>query len=411
MSGWWLVAVASAQERTPFVAGTGWELLPVAESRWLEAAFTTTGQTWGSAGLLERELFPLLALSDDDEAHVVFSFQSAYVYDALRLPADCAGWGSSNLTSDPYCTVHVDAFASTGGVAFGTRHLAVFYAASLNGLYAADIGMLRGIAPAVFAPVGVVEMYTAPISTGPLKVGPGLHDLLGMANSEYVVGMRGEVAGVAAHAGFLGSDLGSGVYTNLTQEQVRLLATAVVRSGLDDVPLLQAGLVKSALPALLGASEALRPSLFVRKLRYDDPFVASGAAAAPADEDRPGFALWTGHAGMATSIVDADLAAAWAPRPQVHELHLSVHTPNFDPTTAVDGAWDEPFGVALHGGFLGMPAMPWYGLEARSTPYVEAEARLGPVFLQVGYNDRQILALYPYTRRTVYLGARFLGGT
>jgi hypothetical protein len=327
----WAIGLAAAQERTPFVAGTGWELLPVAETRWLDAAFTTTGQTWGAAGVLERELFPLLSLADDDGARLRFAFQSAYVYDALRLPADCSGWGTSNLASEPYCTVHVDAFASTGAVAYGNRRLALFYAASLNGLYAADIGMLRGIMPAVMGPYSVAQMYSAPFSTGPLKVGPGMQDLMGMANSEYVVGLRGEVAGVSGHAGFLGSDLGSGLYTNLTHEQIRLLATAVVRTGLQDVPLLQAGLVRSTIPALLGASAAIRPSLFVRKLRFDDPFVASGAAAAPATEDRPGFALWTGHAGTGTAILDVDLAAAWAPRPQLHELHLSLHTPNFDP--------------------------------------------------------------------------------
>lgn len=389
-----LLALAFAQE-SPLV-GSAWEMLPSVQADALSEIVDSNARIYGVAGYLERRTFPMLD-SFDEEPGLFIGGETQQVSGIVDLPTMCLAT-LRDVESSPACMAITDMVSTTGAVAYGNRNLALFYSASFNGVYAPDIFISRWIMPVALAPMSYFQMLTAPVQTGPLKIGPGFHDLIGTSRTDYVVGARGGIAGVSAHVGFLGSDAGNSLFTNLSEARLRLLLSAVLRDGVGDIPYLLGGVVASPILEQAGV-DGVRPSLFGRKLSLAPASVSS------TEQGRLGD-LWTGHLGTTTPIVDAETAIAVKPQVLVHALRLSVHDPEYPAVGEYDEVSDlgEDLHVKLSGGFVQMPALPWYGVDRQTVPYVELTGNAGNVFeLVLAYNSEEIRTVFPYARNAVQL--------
>jgi hypothetical protein len=173
-----------------------------------------------------------------------------------------------------------------------------------------------------------------------------------------------------------------------------------------------AGVVDSPILAEIADLEGVRPSLFARKLDLaSSEVLIADPLGEPVPED-PDTKLWTGHLGSTTKLVDGRAAIAWEPTFLLHEAVASIHTPGYAGSMAAivgeDFDLEEAGGVRLSAGVVRMPALPWYGLTTQTTPFVEVsgaipvgEGALGEI--SFGYNSQELLAQFPYARRTFQL--------
>jgi hypothetical protein len=403
-----LLAASLALAQSDPVVSQHWELLPSVQTDLLSEALDTNARVYGTAGFLTRAIFPLLDQVEDDVVLIVGG-ESNNAFDLLRIPGICEV-SLRKLDSGEACIAHADMFSSTGGLVYGNKHLALFYGASFTGLYVPDIFISRGMMPIALTGMSYFQMLTAPVQTGPLAIGPGLHDLIGSSRTEYIVGLRGGYQGISLHAGFLGSNQSNGFFGNLTEERLRLLATAVLREELD-LPFFLGGLVDSPLlERLLSDAEGWRPSLFARKYALVPPDLV---VQDPLREGKkkPSGDLWSGHLGQTTPLLDVRLAMAVQPKVMLHEAVLVLHDPGYPGPATLPGGDAEGVHVRLSGGIIRMPELPWYGLDEATTPFLEGGINVNGMFeLAGGYNSSEVLTQFPYARNSVQLRATWRMG-
>lgn len=205
-----------------------------------------------------------------------------------------------------------------------------------------------------------------------------------------------------------------GWVTNVSQENVRLLVSALISPNLDRIPLLRAGFdriqSKVGYTTLLG-----RKTDFARLSTEDEA---------------------TEHRGVILAqdnifgILDIGVEPAWEPHVRLAHAKLGFHTRGFFdvPVTAdpnkVDyvGTGEGKVEVGLEGGLVTLPTLPWYGIEGGTQPYAVLVLRVnsaGPgtedwetgrkgelsvIDLRFAYNDPEVLLYMPTAQGSLRVG-------
>ncbi len=358
-------------------------------------ALATNARVFGIAGFLERVMFPrmtqlpgtLLVLGDMNQ-----------IYGVTRLPAECV----CDDASEPYGLADVDTFATAGGVGYATEDWGLFYSASWNGAQMPDTALVRGMGAVAWSGWGLFSLYMSPFMTGPLKI-IDTGELIEGSRVDYVLGGRGEVAGIQLQAGYLASDIDGGLYGNITEKKLRLLAAAALTHGAQSVSYLKSGFDRASW--LLGQGKKARnverrlSSLYARKLALVPPQTAASVADFdPAD--LRSVDLWTAHVEQLNlGPLDVKAALGVAPAVVVHEARATIHTEGFnpDPNADVQDEEAEP-SAGITAGIVGLPKLYYYGVEGGNRFSFAAEGRMGLSGAMIAFNDPETLALFPYAQ-------------
>ena len=320
------------------------------------------------------------------------------------------------------CTMPMDLGASQVGAGYSWTYGGVFYGATFTTGYVAESNIDRALfAEAIIPGMAIVAPYTAPLLVGPTGVLGQVDDGFLAPGMEYVVGGRltlpiGEDS-FSAHAGFMASAYTQGVFTSLTEEQLRALVTIVLEE--EAVPYLLSGINRS--PLLFRAVDEIGEwpmltSLFARKVDLPRPIEPSETTAdtttEETDEDKIPF--WTGHVEQYNiGPIDVRAAVSWRPRVQLHALLLTWHTPNFNPVYEEDeygdGDYDdiENYGLGVTAGMVTVP--PAYYLAAPGGPSLHLDItfktpRGGGI--SVAMNHPDTLVSFPYAQNSLHISGK-----
>lgn len=358
---------------------------------------TTHARAFGTPQFAERALFPILGAGrGDDDLVFVSVYEGNWVYNATQVPTHEIGDGCP--AEYQYALREVDTGAFNVGVAAGYGRFSVFYAGGLtaSSAFGYESAESRSTLPLQQSLLGLPMAFLAPLYNK-----RGIDDGTTYAVLDYMVGVGADAGGVDLRVGYVGS---TGVYSNLSERQLRLFLAALVEESFSEVPYLKGGIDKLKSP--FGYT-----SLFGRSLplyappRYD-------AATAEAEDTSTSARLGTAHLEQlnVARVFDVKAAYAFAPESLLHELRAGVHTPGFhqipsdeEAVRSLDGFAG---GAAFYFGRVQLPAMYYYGVEGggRTSLRFEAQALVGEGQDQFGLNvslrrnEPEVLSLFPYAQ-------------
>lgn len=365
----------------------------------LQGAITTNALAFGAASLVERKLLPTTA-----KFPFAFHYDILNTYSAVRAPLCDEKSGALQMSA-------VDLTSTAIGIA-GRFSIVTLFLAGSGTLTAAGgkanerIGLLGG---------GLVGVFLAPAA--PFKnrweTNAGV-----VLTADLIVGADANVPKVGrVAAGYVAS---RGLYTNVSQETVRLFGTAVLRQELADSPYLRAGL--SRLDWLLGSAE--------KTIGYISPYLrqtrlpAAAPSSTPKDQlldagrDAKSQALRTLHLDRIGARDPFDLRASYAiaPTPQLYEVSASLHTAGFLPEEYLLQSEVETKGgyeARLTAGAINLPDLYFYGVGGGWKPRVQLDLMAGGstggtsmqrFFLTFGLNASDTLAVFPFAYNAFQLG-------
>lgn len=361
----------------------------------------TSGQLYGAIGTMERR-----GVLHMQPGEVIAVAETNIIGGALRIPGTSAygAIGDGSYRSQ-YQLLPADVFALSATFAVRWEKVGLF--ASAGGVYPrvsdgteALVGrMMFPLVGLLATPVAHLGVMAAPFLTGSTQVvgGQTSADI-----ASYVYGGFYDAGPVVLYAGLVGTGRGSGLYTNISQNRLKLLTEAVLSEQFSELSYLKFGLnqLPDARKLLSGElppeqkkhkdDESGRRSLtsfYGRKVQFSIP--RRGADAVALEPGRLGF--WSAHAEQANigSILDVGLALGVAPSPILHEARVGLHTRGFH------GLRDAGVGVSL--GAVQLPALYMLGQQPGLRMALRIEARLGEVARVAIYrNEPETLSAFPY---------------
>jgi hypothetical protein len=399
--GWWGAALVVLGQvsvvRADGLYPAGWAPLPGSvEAQVAEKAARQTATVYGTARSLERNVFPLL---DQSEVRFTLTWEQNWLTTAVRVPV---------VTDEPIGRLRFQSAAMTTyatSIVLGAKlndTFSLFYGTSLSSAIFMGagndnrwlIGSLGGLGLLLY------QGPTAPLSVGQHKVLPSIGGSHFGVSSDYVIGGRADAGGTSVYLGYLGSSLGDGVYTNITEEKLRLLLSAALGGKLDDLFYLKAGfdqvrgllqgdLFRDPKPRSEEEKGVSKTSLFARRLQFLPP---QPSVPDDAPRDLRHVSFWTTHLEQLNigGMVDATLAVSLKPV-FVSEATLGLHTPGFNEATA------SPFGFRVLLGAVELPPMTYFAQPGGRKLMVTAEVKARTSFyLSLRRNDADILSVFPY---------------
>jgi hypothetical protein len=269
------VTVAQADGLYP----AGWAPLPGSvEAQVAEKAARQTATVYGTARSLERNVFPLL---DQSEVRFTLTWEQNWLASVVRVPM---------VTDEPIGRLRFQSAAMSTyatSIVLGAKlndTFSLFYGTSLSAaLFLGATNDNRWVVGALGAPALLLyQGPTAPLSVGQHRVLPSIGGNTFGISSDYVLGGRADAGGTSVYLGYLGSSLGDGIYTNITEDKLRLLLSAALGGKLDDLFYLKAGFdqVRGLLqgdpfrdpkPKSEEEKGVSKTSLFARRLQFLPP--------------------------------------------------------------------------------------------------------------------------------------------
>jgi hypothetical protein len=353
---------------------------------------------YGATGAAEREVLPTLRLGKPDDFVFLAHMRWTSVFGAARylLVPEQAG----NSDCAPLMRSDYDLHAGTFGMAFRKGPVSVFY---LTSTIVGTQGGLGRVAMPMFAwiPPGYY-WFAAPF------IGPWEYENRGLSISgDFIAGAQVGVLDTNLALGYIGT---KGLYTNLSQEKIRLFATAALAREFRELAYLKGGLDR-----LKTIQEGLT-SVYARKVVFSPPPIPTADGFELPDVD--GTPLWTAHLEHANiaKLVSVKSALAVSPGVFLHDLRASVHTDEFysDPVHT-ETSHREDGAAAFTLGTVRIPENQAVGQAGKQLLSVQGELRyfgegegVGDLGFQLAFNDPEILTRFPSASNVFSLS---LGGT
>jgi hypothetical protein len=382
-----------------------WEALPSVQADVAQRAARQTATFYGTASSLERNVFPMLP---DADVGFVFGIEQNWLINVTHVPMDT----HSPIPEQRFQNAAMSTYAANVVMAYKfDQTFGMFYGTSLSTAFFPGSTEDNRMAVAGLAPLGLIfyQVPTAPLSIGRVNVLPTLADESFGISADWVLGGRANVAGTSMYLGYLGSSIGDGVYTNVTQDKLRLLlSTAIGGTTFEDLFYLKAGFdrargllegklfedldapidsVSDEVPDPIG-----KTSLFVRRLQFVPP---QPTIPIDATDELRRVDFWTGHLEQLNiaQLFDVSIAAAADPF-LLHEAIVSVHTPGYDELSGEAGFWN---GARLSLGMVELPPMTYFAQQGGKKFMFAFESKAGSTAtFSIRHNDPNILGIFPY---------------
>lgn len=361
----------------------------------------TSGQLYGAIGTLERR-----GVLHMKPSTIIAVAETNIIGGALRIPgtSEYGAVGDSSYRSQ-YQMLPADVFAFSAVFAARGDNLGVFASAGAvyprvsDGTEAAVGRMIFPLVGAMATPMAHLGVMAAPFLTGPTQVtgGQTSADIV-----SYLYGAFYDVGGAVLYAGLVGTGRGAGLYTNISQNRVKLLAESVLSERFTELTYLKVGINQLADAKKLLSGQLPREaertrdeekreltSLYGRKVQFAIP--RHGLEGQSLDPGKLDF--WSIHAEQAniSELFDVALAAGISPSPVLHEARVGLHTPGF--FSQREG------GLGITAGAVRMPALYMLAQQPGFRFAFRAEARLGEVVRLALYrNEPETLSSFPYAR-------------
>ena len=353
-------------------------------------ASDTYASVFGAASMAERIVFPALRQDED----WVVRFASNTVYGGVTVPVDyMTDAGNVGIGVHP---VDFSAVSLCAGYRLGD--LGLFYASSMTGTVLAPNTGGRVINGTIWAlDLAATSVGGARVTEYSRRSGSYEDiDINGMNNqADFIVGAQYDLGFLQARAGYVGS---SGVFTNVSQADIRAFLTSIIRTELGTIPYLRTGIENLPVDDL--GLEGSMSSLFARKIRVVAPFEPEADVAYADLREASSFDRWTGHMHQLSIAKNFDVLAALGFHSGVslQELRAGWHTEGFHRVVPTDpdeeARPEEGWGVQV--GYVNVPDMYYYGLEGGAKVSLIIEGRAPAGRLKISRNDPDLLAVFPF---------------
>jgi hypothetical protein len=365
-------------------------------------AVRLNSRNYGIVGALERNILPELEGAED--GHFFLSLEHNHLWNAMQVPAVDMNSGSAPW---PVRMAHLDLIGTSTSLGYSFGSIKVFGGWSMTGTQS----QLRIIDP-VFAPVvnsalGWVIPFTGNGWNNFVRESNsyGPYDRIGrstwMANHNWMVGALAEAGPVRLRAGFIGS---IGIYTGASVPDLGAFAQTALTDEFKNLSYLRAGFDGLSQPT----KDLAWLGLYVRKLNWNVSPVPPALGAEVAFSDIRRQALWSTHLDLINIIgkmLDVGAAVTLQPVTDLHEAHLTVHTPGFhgeyDSETKRSRLKKNQDAFGLTAGIVKLPNLYFYGVEGgtRLTFSAQMKGRHGKLILRM--NDPEILSVFPFAYNAV----------
>jgi hypothetical protein len=354
----------------------------------------TNARVYGAVGSLERNILPNLV----HDGQLVARFEVNQLWAATRLPGYCIGNSGFYNCKNQVILGDVDLFSSSLGIGYKVGAVSFFYSAGVTGSATFDTSAERYLAYNGIAPTyGLVYSLLAP------ALGTSNDPSIGSVQRDWIGGVEADAQVAKIRVGYLGS---KGLFTNVTQDKLRLFLSSLLTEELKELTYLKAGLDRLALLKELGET-----SLYLRKLAIPSPqTAATGVSDDFRAKERDAIDFLTTHFQQYSIAehIDASVAAAFRPSAFLHELSVGYHNANF---FVPAGATQEDSqrigeGYRFSMGYVRLPSLPAMGADGggKLTLSVELKTTWGgnvegiPMKIIIRRNDPEILSTFPFAR-------------
>ena len=277
--------------------------------------------------------------------------------------------------------------------------MGIFYSAGVTG--SATLGSsferyfeYNGIAPAYGLGYSLIAPFT--------KTANGT--TIGSVQRDWIAGLDFDVMVMKIRVGYLGSQ---GLFTNVSQDKLRLFATSLLSDQLKQLSYLKAGIDRLELIKEIGQSSA-----FLRRLTIASP--ATAATGAVSDDfrtrERNAIGFLTAHLEQYSVARMFDVRAAMAVHPTrfLHEAAVAFHNEKYFVAPGATGEESKSTGSGgrVSVGYVRLPALPALGVDGgpKFTMSVELRTTYGdrdkgiPMRIMIRRNDPEILSTFPFAR-------------
>lgn len=368
----------------------------------------TNRNTYSAANFAER------ALTDDGPAGQ-FALEWNATLNAARVPTLC---GDSDLaTNDKKARLYEDAldlYASNFAFTFEAKSFGAFYSASVT---QSAMGMRYAVLPTM-----IMQLY--PMVSAPFVGIWQRTDGVSSYSLDWIGGAHVDTKWFGARVGYTGI---GGLYGSFDERTIGLFGSTAIPFGQKVNPwsYLRAGLDRFD-PATIGADDVSRwvgmTSFFFRDLPFGEELdsLADAGGDEEADAKRIPVARVAGATDVGETLksladtrlrtlhfeqkniaqwVDVDVSYAIAPKPQIFDGMIAVHSPGYHPGRLMDDRAsrpDEP-GFLVKLGMVDLPPQYALGVEGGTYFSARAEYRTKHNFYFIAlFNDPEQLALYPF---------------
>lgn len=363
----------------------------------------TSGQLYGAIGTMERS--GVLHMRPNT---IVALSETNIIASGLRIPGT-SQYGVVGDTSyrGLYQLLPADVYAASAVFAIRWEKLGLFASAAAVYTRVAD-GTEASVGRTLFPVIGMMAtpfahlgVMAAPFLTGPTKLlgDQGTADMF-----SYLYGGFYDAGPVLLYAGLTGTGRGGGLYTNISQNRLKLLAESVLSEEFSELSYLKAGIdrfpsIKKLFTGELPKKDSSKKeveeppdkesltSFYGRKVILHIP--RRGADAVPLEPGKMGF--WSIHAEQANiaQLFDVALAAGVAPTPVLHEARIGLHTPEFHSK--------EESGIGISLGAVQLPATYMLAQQPGLRMALRIEGRYKQIVRMALYrNEPDTLSSFPY---------------
>lgn len=347
-------------------------------------ASDTNATVFGAASIAERVVFPKLR----EDGDWLFRFVSNTTYGGVTVPV-------SYITDDAHIRygispVDFSAVSLCGGIRTG--NLGLFYASSMTSTTLAPGIGERAINGTVWA----LDLAAASLGGTKISKYSERTDINGgNTQADFIVGAQYDLGFMQARAGYVGSQ---GLFTNVSQADVRAFLSSVFDTTIGGVPYLRTGVEKLPLEPL-GLDDAMS-SVFVRKITMVAPFQDEVNTTYEDLRRAASFNLWTAHLQQLSIAKRFDLLVAvdMSTGTGLQELRAGFHSPLFHGSAPKDPD-DEPEpeeGWGIEAGIVRVPSMYYYGMQGGTKLSLALEARAPAGRIKLSRNDPDLLAVFPF---------------
>jgi hypothetical protein len=376
----------------------------------------TNRNTYSAANFAERAL-----IDDSPEFQWVIEWNATL--NAARVPTLCgdADLATAGDTKARLYEDSLDLYASNTALSFETKSVGLFYSASVT---QSSMGLRYATIPTM-----IIQLY--PLISAPFVGIWQRGDGVSSYSLDWIGGGHVDTKWFGARVGYTGI---GGLYGSFDERTIGLFGTTAIPFGKKVSPwnFLRAGLDRFD-PAQFGAKDVSKlvgmTSFFFRDLPFGEELdsLASGGADTEGEdeaeakrvpvvrvlggatgdpfgsqlEDLASVRLRTLHFEQKNigAWVDVDISYALAPKAQVFDAMVAVHSPDYNRGRLIDQAKSRPddVGFLVKLGMVDLP--PQYALGVEGGAYFAARAELrtkhGFYFMAL-FNDPEQLALYPF---------------
>lgn len=346
---------------------------------------------------------------------------------AARVPTLC---GDSNVLEharkDRLYEDSLDLYASNLAISFEAKSFGAFYSASVT---QSVMGLRYAVLPTML--IQLYPLVSAPF-VGIWQRGDGVSSY----SLDWIGGAHVDTQWFGARVGYAGI---GGAYASFDERTIGFFGSTALPFGAHISPwtFLKSGIDRFD-PARFGATRVAQTigmtSIFVRDLPYgqeldslldpeagstarqaistgSDPMIVDPMPVASLGErlgDLANVRLRTLHLEQKSikGMVDVELSYALAPKVQVFDGMLAVHSPDYHQGRLIDRAEDreEEAGFMFKAGAVQLPAQYSLGVEGGTYFSARAEYRTPTQFTFMAlFNDPEQLALYPFATNAVSL--------